>query len=78
MDVSFWFFRRYFATVFLLDSPTFAVAVFARVVLRGLLGSFFPAELFTGFSPRGEGARAFPLNWKALPTSKTCVCVSVC
>ena len=26
-------------------------------------------------SPRGKGARAFPLNWKALPTSKTCVCV---
>ena len=75
MDSSFWLFRRYFATVFLLDSPTFAVAVFARVVLRGLLGSFFPAELFTGLSPRGEGARVFPLNWKALPTSKTCVCV---
>ena len=37
MDASFWFFRRYFATVFLLDSPTFAVTVFARVVLRGLL-----------------------------------------
>ena len=72
MDASFWFFRRYFATAFLLDSPAFAVTVFARVVLRGLLGSFFPAEPFTGLSPRGEGARAFPLNWKALPTSKTC------
>ena len=45
MDASFWFFRSYFATVFLLDSPTFAVTVFARVVLRGLLGNFFPAEL---------------------------------
>ena len=76
-DASFWFFRSYFATAFLLDSPTFAVTVFAIVVLRGLLGSFFPAELFTGLSLRGEGARAFPLNWKALPTSKTCVCVCV-
>ena len=75
MDASFCFFRSYFAAVFLLDSPTFAVTVFARMVLRGLPGSFFPAELFTGLSLRGEGARAFLLNWKALPTSKTCVCV---
>ena len=73
MDASFWFFRRYFATVFLLDSPTFAVAVLPKWFCVGC--SLFSAEPFTGLSPRGKGARVFPLNWKALPTSKTCVCV---